>query len=137
MGKLCHFSGCAWETQPGALPSSCLLGGAQGSEPQLPEADSDVWCPTVSGPALTLCVSKALPWVLGFPFCPQWMGTQSCCEFTRWFWEGLKGPRQRVRFPFKESFSSFLVGIDLFQELSKSEHALSDWPVISPSFLGS
>ena len=36
--------------------------------------------------------------------------------------KGLEVPGKRAEFPFKEPFSSFLVGIDLFQELSKSEH---------------
>ena len=35
--------------------------------------------------------------------------------------KGLEVPGKRAEFPFKEP-SSFLVGIDLFQELSKSEH---------------
>lgn len=102
----------------------------------LPAASEEPRAESLRSPGLT--VMPAAAWCLG-QLCPctsarPCLGSlvsalvhggwehQPLCELTRWFWEGLRGPRQRARFPFKESFSSFLVGIDLFQELSQSEH---------------
>lgn len=87
--------------------------------PHLPlsEASGDA-CSCSLAPAS----QQGIAWLFGFLNCVQWRGGP-CCELTVWLWEGRRGPWQKAQFPFKES-SSFLVGIDLFQELSKSPIAL-------------
>lgn len=103
------------------LPSSHLLGEAQCRERSLPEAASAAWCPRAGRPALPLHGCKALgPRLLNLSTVGR--GTSHAASSQEDSGKGSEAPGTRAEFPFREPSSSFLVGIDLFQELSESEH---------------
>lgn len=82
--------------------------------------------PRLVGLALLLRVCQALPWIRGCPVCPReagvGVGARPAASSQGAYGKGSLAPSKRAEFPFREPSSSFLVGIDLFQELSKSEH---------------